>query len=430
MAALGWFSGDHHVHAAGCSHYESPEEGVKPEHMFRQIQGEDLNIAASLAWGPCWYYQKQFFTGHTHPASTAANILRQDVEVSGFPSSHAGHVVLLQIEEDDYPGTSRIEEWPSWTLPVLRWAQGQGGTVGYAHSGWGLEPVEPTEVLPNYVLPKMDGIGANEYIVTVAQGAVDFYSAGDTPAPWELNMWYHSLSNGYRVRLSGETDFPCIFDERVGLAHSYVQLDGPLDYAGYIAALRAGRSYVSEGRSHLVDFTVEDVLLGTQESEVNLEAPRAVTVQARASAYLPPEQDEAGAGIAGSHLGDQPYWHVERARVGTSRRVPVELIVNGEAVARQEITADGSWHGVRFTHTAARSSWVALRSYPSAHTNPIFVLVDGKPIRDRRSAEWARAAVDQAWTMKVGRIREEDRPAARAAYDRAREVYDRMINGQ
>jgi hypothetical protein len=175
---------------------------------------------------------------------------------------------------------------------------------------------------------------------------------------------------------------------------------------------------------------VEDVLLGTQESEVNLEAPRAVTVQSRASAYLPPEQDEAGAGIAGSPLGDQPYWHVERARVGTSRRVPVELIVNGEAVARQEITADGSWHGVRFTHTAARSSWVALRSYPSAHTNPIFVLVDGKPIRDRRSAEWARAAVDQAWTMKVGRIREEDRPAARAAYDRAREVYDRMINGQ
>src|SRR5690606_18930974 len=25
MSALGWYSADHHVHAAGCSHYESPE---------------------------------------------------------------------------------------------------------------------------------------------------------------------------------------------------------------------------------------------------------------------------------------------------------------------------------------------------------------------------------------------------------------------
>ena len=30
MSKLGWYSADHHVHAAGCSHYESPEEGVQP----------------------------------------------------------------------------------------------------------------------------------------------------------------------------------------------------------------------------------------------------------------------------------------------------------------------------------------------------------------------------------------------------------------
>src|SRR5262249_35756978 len=27
--ALGWYSGDHHIHAAGCSHYENPTEGVR-----------------------------------------------------------------------------------------------------------------------------------------------------------------------------------------------------------------------------------------------------------------------------------------------------------------------------------------------------------------------------------------------------------------
>ena len=28
-----------------------------------------------------------------------------------------------------------------------------------------------------------------------------------------------------------------------------------------------------------------------------------------------------------------------------------------------------------------RSSWVAVRILPSSHTNPVFVLVGGKPIR-------------------------------------------------
>ena len=48
---------------AGCAHYESPEEGVQPEDMMRHIQGEDLNIGCVLSWGPCWYFQKQYFEG-------------------------------------------------------------------------------------------------------------------------------------------------------------------------------------------------------------------------------------------------------------------------------------------------------------------------------------------------------------------------------
>ena len=67
--------------------------------------------------------------------------MRYDVEVSGFPSSHAGHIVLLRLKEDDYPGTTKIEEWPSWSLPVFNWAKSQGAVAGYAHSGWGLEPL-------------------------------------------------------------------------------------------------------------------------------------------------------------------------------------------------------------------------------------------------------------------------------------------------
>lgn len=427
MARLGWFSADHHVHAAGCSHYESPEEGVKPEDMWRQALGEDLHVAALLAWGPSWYYQKKFFTGKDDPLSNRSHLLRNDVEVSGFPSSHAGHVVLLRLKEDDYPGTSKIEEWPSWTLPVLTWARAQGGITGYAHSGWGLEPTEPTRSLPNYVLPKMDGIGANEYVVTVTQNLVDFYSAGDTPAPWELNMWYHTLNCGFTTRLSGETDFPCIFDERVGLARSYFKPDGKFSYDSYVAALKTGRSYVSEGRSHIIDFSVNGVEPGVKDSRLSLKGKQMVHIKAKVAAYLPAEQDESGKNIAQSSLTEQPYWHIERARMGASQNVRVELIVNGRAVDTAEITADGKWQDIAFRYPVSQSSWIALRVFPSSHTNPVFISVDGKPVHDAKSAAWCRQAVDQCWKMKQGNIRPDERPAAEAAYNKARSIYDSII---
>jgi hypothetical protein len=115
-----------------------------------------------------------------------------------------------------------------------------------------------------------DGIGANEYIVTVTQNAVDIFSTGDTPAPWELNMWYHTLNCGFRPRLSGETDFPCIFDGRVGIARSYFKPTDGLSYPGYVEAIKSGRSYISDGRSHIIDFSVNGLEMGTHGSELHL----------------------------------------------------------------------------------------------------------------------------------------------------------------
>ena len=176
----GWYPGDHHIHSAGCSHYENPTEGVLPKDMWPQITGEALSVASVLTWGPSYYYQKQFFTGQDHPLSTAGTLMHYDLEISGFPSSHAGHLVLLGLKDQDYPNTRRLEDWPTWTLPVLRWGKGQNAVVGFAHSGWGLE-VRSKE-LPNYEMPAFDGIGANEFIVDVTHpDTVDFIYAGDTP---------------------------------------------------------------------------------------------------------------------------------------------------------------------------------------------------------------------------------------------------------
>ena len=175
----GWYSGDHHIHAAGCRHFESPEKGVGPKEMLAQVSGEALNVGTVLTWGPCYYHQKQFFSGQDHPLSTDETLLHYDLEVSGFPSSHAGHLVLLGLKDQDYNGATTIEEWPTWDLPVLKWGKAQNAVTGFAHSGWGLAVA--TSALPNYDMPGFNGIGANEYIVDVTHDAVDFISAADTP---------------------------------------------------------------------------------------------------------------------------------------------------------------------------------------------------------------------------------------------------------
>jgi hypothetical protein len=96
---LGWYSGDHHIHAAGCAHYTNPTEGVLASDMFLHIQGEDLKVGCNLTWGPCFDFQKQFFTGKDDTVSQYPYLLRYDVEVSGFGSHQSGHLVLLRLKE-------------------------------------------------------------------------------------------------------------------------------------------------------------------------------------------------------------------------------------------------------------------------------------------------------------------------------------------
>jgi hypothetical protein len=423
-AKYGWYSGDHHVHAAGCSHYMNPAEGVEPKDMIRQILGERLNVASVLTWGPDYYYQKQFFCAKDDALSKPSRIMHYDLEVSGFPSSHAGHIVLLKLKEQDYPGAKRIEDWPTWDLPIFRWAKQQGAIVGFAHSGWGLQVMSPD--LPSYEMPGFDGIGANEYIVDVTYpDTVDFISSVDTPYPWELNIWYHTLNVGFRTRIAGETDFPCIYDGRVGIGRTYAKVSGELSYSAWLDALKAGRSYVSDGKTHLMDFSVNSTEVGTGASEVHLNASATVKVTLKAAAYLPELPNDA---IRKLPYDEKPYWDIERARLGDTREVPVEIVVNGLVVARKTIVADGAIHPLEFDVPVAASSWIAARVLPAAHTNPLFVLVNAKPIRaSRRSAEWCLNAVNQCWTQKAAHMSQPDLVQGREAYDHARETYRKLI---
>ena len=121
-------------------------------------------------------------------------------------------------------------------------------------------------------------------------------------------------------------------------------------------------------------------------------------------------------------------WDIERARIGESREVPVELIVNGKVVETKRIAADGSLVNLVFETKIERSSWVALRILPSSHTNPIWVMVGDQPVRaSKRSAEWCAKSLELCWQQKERTYAAAEKDQARQDYEHARQVYRKLL---
>jgi hypothetical protein len=486
-SAHGFFGGDHHIHAAGCAHYTDPTQGVGPRDMFLQVKGEGLNVGCVLTWGPCYEFQRRFFQPRPDGLSEPRTVLKYDVEVSGFGSQALGHVCLLNLRDQTYPGSdgTATKGWPTWTAPVLRWAKAQGAVTGYAHSGSGLEidpkaasrrlmsaldgdsdgSLTPDEaargllpagfadadadrdgaltraeleaahekaagILPNLAIPEMNGVGAMEVVVTVPLGVCDFMSAMDTPRIAEWNMWYHLLNCGFPVKVSGETDFPCMSGMRVGQGRVYVRLGDvkAVDFDAWCAGLAAGQSYVSDGFAHALEFAVDGRRPGER---LTLEKPGTVKVRARVAfaARTPMAVAHGSIRPAGGTrlLGDTVNLHGPRrddevTAAGQPRLV--ELVVNGRAVAGREVPADDRVHDLEFDVPIERSSWVALRHFPQLHTNPVDVIVGGRPVRAScRSALWCQAALEQLWKARGKTIAANERDEARRAFDESVRIY-------
>ena len=477
---FGFYSGDHHIHGAGCSHYDNPTQGVTPPDMFRQVKGEGLNVGCVLTWGPCFDHQRNFFSPIADTISEPETILKYDLEISGFGSAALGHVCLLNLSDQTYPGSegTATKGWPTWTVPVMRWAKEQGGVTGYPHSALHVDPVQTAkwivatrdtdgdaqinaveaagqllpesfatidadgngqllldelqasanraaDQLPNLAIPAMDGGGAMEIFVSSSEGVCDFISAMDTARIPEWNTWYHLLNCGFRLKLSGETDFPCMSSRRVGQGRVYVQLGDVdrIDFSAWCMGIEKGRSYVSDGYAHALKFEVNGISPGT--SDVHL--THAGTIEVATTVAFSPELPVAVAygtlpPAAGPRMaGDTVNLHAPRESSfikGGKRKV--ELIVNGHSVAANEVEADGMPHEMQFSVPVTQSSWVAIRQFPELHTNPVNVIITRKPIRAARSsALWCCESVHRLWVNRQRFIRQPEREAALRAYRRS-----------
>jgi hypothetical protein len=266
-------------------------------------------------------------------------------------------------------------------------------------------------------------------------GLCDFISAMDTPRIAEWNCWYHLLNCGLPVKVSGETDFPCMSGTRVGQGRVYVHLGAvqAVDFGAWCAGLARGRSYVSDGYAHALEFTVGGEPAG---STLHLDGPARVTARAKvAFAVQTPNETPYGPAIPAQPrrlVGDTVNLHGPRREgvfqlAGSPRRV--ELVVNGYVRGAQDVPADDQVHELVFHVPIERSSWLALRQFPQLHTNPVDVIVGGRPIRGpRQSALWCIGAIEQLWRARAQSIAAPERGEARKTFEQAIERYRRVAS--
>ncbi len=181
-----------------------------------------------------------------------------------------------------------------------------------------------------------------------------------------------------------------------------------VDFGTWCEGIAKGRSYVSDGYAHALEFTVDGKAPGY--GNVALEKPAKVSVKAKVAFAAEP--------ILGTAVG---------GAIPPGKTRKVELVVNGVAVAAREVPADDKVHDLEFSVNVERSSWVALRHFPQMHTNPVNVLVAGKPIRaSRKSALWCIGTIEQLWRVRGNGIAAGEREQAHKTFLWAIEEYRKI----
>jgi hypothetical protein len=186
-------------------------------------------------------------------------------------------------------------------------------------------------------------------------------------------VWYRALNAGFRLPAGAGTDAMTNYASLrgpVGLNRVYVQTAGPLTHGAFLAGLKAGRTFATNGP--LVELSVNGRGVG---GEVRLAGPSRLRIRASLRSYVPVDH--------------------------------FELVSNGEVVASFALDSTRTRANVDTTIAVDRSGWYTVRAwsdrgtqpvldiYPFGTTSPVYVTVGGAPIRSKADAEWFVAWVDR-----------------------------------
>ena len=403
MAAQNWYSGDSHVHLhTGGKYPVSMEDAL----LAARAEGVNyVNLCVSNNLGDD-IRDADLITGKPHTLSTDKHVLIFGEEMRSSIYGHMQFFGIRKLVEPQYTGfdnTPHENDFPAnYTLAAE--ACRQGGLVTYAH------PMFADQPLPFGEDPTKPNGAARELPVDAMLGvvqAVDLicYNSDEKRS---TDLWYRLLNCGLKLSACVGTD--ALLDQStdpLGGGRVYVQTTDKLSHASWLAALRAGKTFVTNGP--MLELTVDDAQIGATLSR----SPGKLSVQADVRSRV-------------------PFTHVE-------------VILNGVVVATRECTPSPKGRQLQteqFTVAipVEHTSWVALRvrgpDHPAlfdgpafAHSSPVYVHIADKPLVRPQDAAYFVDWIDRLLRVVAARDRyasADDRQQVEQIFRRARARYQRL----
>ncbi|MCH8275581.1 MAG: CehA/McbA family metallohydrolase [Armatimonadetes bacterium] len=384
VAQDGWFSGDTHVHF------------IDPTNGMLEMKGEDLNVLNILVtkWAEL-ITNAEHFTGAPSLLSEPGHIVYVNEE-----SRHGflGHTILMNLRKLVYPlswgpqaggGVIGGHDFPTMAIQADKTHE-QGGFVTWAHF-----PFPGGELAVDMALGKVDSID----LMTMGDafnGIFGQLGPADT--------WYRFLNLGFRVPATAGTD-KMQNTQVLGSVRTYVKMDGPLSYQGWIDGIRAGRTFTTTGP--MIKFSVDGAGIG---DTITASPDQMVTVAVEVSSRIPMER--------------------------------IEIVLGGEIVATKENPSGARDLSFTVEVPIDGSTWIAARTSSSehlpfnqnipifAHTSPIYIDVAGRPIGSPEAAAYFAEQCEDAieWAKTKAKVLDESqREEMIALYEKARQIYLDMV---
>ncbi len=329
MAALGWYSGDTHIH------WE--RTGRNDDALLAVTSAKDIRYAFLLSMNTRGYGAggREYESFLQHPGVGDGTLARRGPYhlTSGqeYRTSRLGHVTIALPDRMVPAGglTPDVDRGPSLAT-IADQTHALRGFIGLAHGG--------------YFDQEADGLllaNKLDYLELLQFG--EYRSLG-------LPGWYDYLNIGYRLPIVGASDFPPT--RELSSEMTYAWSDTVPTPRGFAEALAAGRSFATSGP--LLFLTVDGQQPGAILRHPEKTSP-ALTIDLRL------------------HSPQYPVRHLD-------------LIVNGEIVERRFDPAGRTEWALRHRLTLRTSSWIAARAHGAAgtdaHTNPVYVYVgDTRPFQ-------------------------------------------------
>jgi len=364
--AEGWFGGDGHVH----TQHDPIHLPISPDDVALIARAEDLAHVWCLD-------QKYEFTGGPHELSTPEATIYFATEYRNMATGHVGLLGLKDLVTDCccwppepvYPLLSDMRaEWdPGWDEALVVAHPHNGGDFSDA-TGW------PGSGLARE-LPVMAALGQID--------ALDIAAYTNEPDIY-LSDWYDLLACGLRIPPSVGTDV-CLtgyWRSPAGGYRVFVQADPAVgqDSGPWVSGLKAGRTFISNGPL-IYDFQVDGAGLG---EIVALSGERAdVSVDVRIASVLPLDQVQL---VCNGH----PVTSLSPPVSGRGSALDTTLTVSIE---------ESAWLAVRLNGSAPSRHVISQNDALFAHSAPIYVELDGEPVRRTAAAGRMLAWIDSLQTF-------------------------------